>query len=199
MQRKVFDILASAGGALIVVVLVVAGALGMWAYSFANSNVHDQLAYQEVTFPTKAQIDTVGSVNWKERSFIGQYAGQEVLTGPQAHAYAEKIRVDVYGLPYHGVFSKVSAAAIQASTASKADPTNTALAQQATTLSADRLTAFEGATLRGLLLEAYAFWTFGQIAFWAAIAAFCLAFVMAILVGLGLWHARRVPTEKTLL
>jgi hypothetical protein len=39
MRRRVFDVLASAGGVLVVVVLVVAGALGLWAYSFANFNV----------------------------------------------------------------------------------------------------------------------------------------------------------------
>jgi hypothetical protein len=39
VQRKVFDILASARGLVVVVVLVVAGVLLMWGYSFANSNV----------------------------------------------------------------------------------------------------------------------------------------------------------------
>ncbi len=41
MQRKVFDFIASAGGAVMVIVLVVAGVLLMWGYSFANSNVHN--------------------------------------------------------------------------------------------------------------------------------------------------------------
>ncbi len=40
MQRKVFDVIASAGGAVMVIVLLVAGVLLMWGYSFANSNVH---------------------------------------------------------------------------------------------------------------------------------------------------------------
>ena len=54
MQRKVFDVLVSVGGMLMVVVLVVAGALLMWGYSFANSNVHNQLAEQQIVFPSKA-------------------------------------------------------------------------------------------------------------------------------------------------
>jgi hypothetical protein len=33
-------------------------------------------------------------------------------------------------------------------------------------------TVFQGPALRGLLLNAYAFWQIGQIALWAAIAAF---------------------------
>jgi cytochrome oxidase assembly protein ShyY1 len=34
---------------------------------------------------------------------------------------------------------------------------------------------------------------------WGAIASFALAFVMAILVGLGIWHASRTPEEERLL
>ena len=54
MQRKVFDLIASAGGAVMVIVLVVAGVLLMWGYTFANSNVHTQLAEQQIVFPAKA-------------------------------------------------------------------------------------------------------------------------------------------------
>ena len=54
MQRKFFDVFASAIGAVMVVALVVAGSLLMWGYSFANSNVHNQLAAQDITFPTAA-------------------------------------------------------------------------------------------------------------------------------------------------
>jgi uncharacterized iron-regulated membrane protein len=49
-----------------------------------------------------------------------------------------------------------------------------------------------------LLLEAYAFSEFALIALWAAIAAFTLAGIMAILVGLGLWHSRKVPESAEL-
>jgi len=56
MQRKIFDILASAGGLVMVVVLVVAGSLLLWGYNFANSNVHNQLAQQDIVFPTRAEF-----------------------------------------------------------------------------------------------------------------------------------------------
>ena len=56
MQRKVFDVLASVGGLLMVIVLVVAGGLLMWGYSFANSNVHNQLAEQQIVFPAKGSV-----------------------------------------------------------------------------------------------------------------------------------------------
>ena len=36
-----FDMVLTAGGGVLVVVLIVAGAFGVWGYSFANSNVHN--------------------------------------------------------------------------------------------------------------------------------------------------------------
>jgi hypothetical protein len=60
-------------------------------------------------------------------------------------------------------------------------------------------TVFQGTTLRGLLLEAYGFSTFGLIALWAGIAAFILAGLMLLLVGFGFWHSRRVKADAELL
>ena len=54
MNRKVFDLLASAGGLVLVVVLVVSGSLLMWAQSFTSSSVHNQLAEQQIYFPPAA-------------------------------------------------------------------------------------------------------------------------------------------------
>ncbi len=77
----------------------------------------------------------------------------------------------------------------QLSAASLADPTNTKLAGQVATV-------FKGTTLRGLLLEAYAFSTFGEIALVASIISFVLAGVMLLLTVLGLLHLRRVPEDQ---
>jgi hypothetical protein len=179
MRRKVFDTLVSAGGLVVVVVLLVAGGLLMWAQSFTNSSVHNQLAPQDIYFPTKAGITPA------QRSYLLQYAGQQVLTGEQANAYAQKIASDVSGLPYGAVYAKVSEA-------SRANPKNAALKAEVTI-------AFEGTTLRGLLLEAYAFSIFGAIAFWAGIASFILAAIMLVLVGLGFYHARKTPIDAEIL
>ena len=46
MRRRVFDLLASFGGIVLVVVLVVAGGLLVWGHSFTSSNVRIQLAEQ---------------------------------------------------------------------------------------------------------------------------------------------------------
>jgi hypothetical protein len=189
MSRRVFDLLASAVGAVIVVTLVVAGSLALWAHSYANSNVRDQLAQQQIYFPPKAVIANPpkGSteITPAMKPYLLQYGGKQLLTGDEAEAYANHfIAIHLSEMPYGGVYSKISAAAMTS-------PNNASL-------KALEQTSFQGTTLRGMLLEAYGFSTFGVIAYWAAIAAFSLAFLMAVLVGLGVAHARRTSAEEEL-
>jgi len=66
-------------------------------------------------------------------------------------------------------------------------------------LTALKQTAFTGTTLRGLLLEAYAFSTIGTIMLWGAIASFIGAIAMSALVGLGFWHAHRTQADERIL
>ena len=56
MRRKTFDALLSTGGLVVAAVLVIAGALLTWGHNFADNNVHNQLAAQKISFPTKAGI-----------------------------------------------------------------------------------------------------------------------------------------------
>jgi hypothetical protein len=189
MSRKVFDKLTSGIGVLLVVVLLVAGGLMTWGHSFASSNVRTQLAQQQITFPTKAAFAhakpgteiTPGMIPYLEK-----YAGQQLTTGAQAEAYANHfIAVHLSEMPYGGIYSKISSAAI-------AQPNNTKLA-------ALKQTSFTGTTLRGLLLEAYAFSVIASIMLVGAIASFVLALLTSVLVGLGLWHASRTSEEARLL
>ncbi|MDA8384889.1 MAG: hypothetical protein M0Z88_01325 [Actinomycetota bacterium] len=185
MQRRVFDTLMSLAGVVMVVVLLVAGALLLVGANFANSNVHDQLAAQQIYFPSQTAFQhakagteiTPGMIPYLEK-----YAGQQLLTGAQAEAYANHfISVHLSEMPYGGVYAKISAAAM-------ANPKDASLQALVNT-------SFKGTTLRGLLLEAYAFSVFGQIAQWASIASFILAAIMLILVIFGLVHSRRVPED----
>jgi hypothetical protein len=183
MRRKVFDILASIGGLLVVVTLVIAGGLATWGYNFSSSDVHNQLAQQQIVFPAKGSPALAGPLIGP---YLDQYAGERLTTGPQAEAYADHfIAVHLSEMPLGGVYANVSAAA-------KADPKDAAL-------TAEVQTSFQGTTLRGLLLEAYAFSVFAALALWAAIAAFTLAFLMAVLVAFGFWHARRTPETAEIL
>lgn len=189
MQRKTFDTLLAAGGLVLTAVLIVAGALLLWGHSFANSNVRSQLAQQQITFPSKALLANPpkGSTEITPgmKQYLYKYGGQQLLTGPQAKAYADHfIAVHLSEMPYGGVYAKVSAAAM-------ANPKNAALQAEVDTV-------FKGTTLRGLLLEAYAFSELGYIALVAAICSFVLAAVMLVLSGLGFWHLRRVNPKEEL-
>jgi hypothetical protein len=189
MSRKVFDKLTSAVGAVLVVVLVVAGGLLTWGHSFAQSNVHDQLAQQQIYFPPAAAFKAAKPGTEITPSMIpsvSQYAGQQLLTGEQAKVYANDfINVHLSEMPYGGVYSKASAAAMK-------DPSNAKLQGVVQTI-------FKGTTLRGMLLEAYAFSSIASVMLVGAIVSFIGAAVLAVLVGLGFWHAARTSEEEQLL
>ncbi len=191
MQRKVFDRLASTTGAIVVVVLLVAGALLTWGHSYVNDQVRSQLAMQQIYFPKAAVWATAtknntGEIQARMIPYLKQYSGQQLLTGPQAEAYANHFIADhLANMPYGGVYSKVSAAAMAAKPGST----------QQKTLQGLETTVFQGTTLRGLLLEAYGFWKVGQVMLWGAIASFILAVITALLVAAGFRHAARTPEE----
>ena len=192
MKRRTFDAILTAVGAGITVFLVVAGSLGLWAYNFANSNVHNQLAQQQITFPPAAAFEhaAVGTeITPSMIPSVSQYAGQQLLTGQQAQVYADDfIGVHLQQIGGGKTYSELSAAAMALP---KGSPAYTAAEAQVQTV-------FQGTTLRGLLLEAYAFWQMGQIALYAAIACFALAVVMLIFTVLGFVHWRRTPEEAEL-
>ncbi len=189
MSRKVFDLITSTGGAVVIAVLLVAGGLLLWGHSFVSSNVRHQLAEQEIYFPPRSAFEHPKAGTEITPSMIptvSQYAGEQLLTGEQAKVYADDfIAVHLSELPHGGVYSKISAAA-------RANPNDAQLKQL-------EQTSFQGTTLRGLLLEAYAFSEIGTVMLWGAIASFVLAAIMGVLVGLGFWHARRTPVEARML
>ena len=181
MNRKVIDKVASSTGLLLAVVLLLAGGLLTWGYSFTNDQVKTQLAEQNITFPATGS-PAITSLPAKDQPFIAKYAGQEMLNGKQAQAYADHfIAVHLSEIAGGKTYSQVSAA-------SQADPTNTALSTQVQLL-------FRGSTLRGLLLYGYAFWQIGQIAMYAALVAYLGGVLFLLLALLGFLHARRVAQE----
>ena len=184
MRRKTFDVLVSIGGFVLAGVLLVAGGLLLWGHSFASSQVHDQLAAQKIVFPTKSNAE-FKALPAADRAAMGAYAGQPLTTGAQAKTYADHfIAVHLTEMGKGQTYSQLSAASL-------AQPKNTALAGQVQTM-------FRGTTLRGLLLEAYAFSKIGQIMLWGAIASFAAALMMSVLVGLGFAHARQTEPETRL-
>jgi hypothetical protein len=182
MKRRTFDLLASTAGLFLAAVLVVAGSLLFWAHNFVDHEVHSQLSAQQIYFPAKGNEAIAGP----EYAPIRQYAGQQLTTGAQAKAYADHyIAVHLKGIGGGKTYSQLSAQA-------QANPTDTKLAGTVQTM-------FRGETLRGLLLNAYAFGTMGAIAGIAAITAYLAAAVMLVLGLLGLRHSRRVPATQEVL
>jgi hypothetical protein len=183
MRRKVFDTLLTTGGLVVTAVLLVAGGLLMWGHNFANSNVHQQLSEQQIFFPAKGSPALAPAAIGP---YLNKYAGQQLLTGPQAKAYADHfIAVHLSEVAGGKTYSQVSTAAL-------ADPNNA-------TLKAQEATLFQGTTLRGLLLEAYAFSVIGQLTLIAAISSFVLAAIMLALALLGFWHLGKVgETDEVL-
>ncbi len=183
MRRTTFDALLAVAGAVLAVILLIAGLLLTWGYNFTTSQVHDQLASQKIYFPAKGS-EALASP--QIGPYLNQYAGQQLVNGPQAEAYANHfIAVHLQEIGGGKTYSQLSAQAL-------AQPNNTKLASQVDTV-------FRGTALRGMLLNAYAFWKIGQIAGIAAIVSFTGAALMLILSILGFVHLRRTSPEAEVL
>ena len=200
MRRKTFDAILTAGGLVLAVVLLVAGGLLTWGHNFVTDQVHSQLAAEKIFIPA-AGSEALADPAIKP--YLTQYGGQQLTTGAQAKAYADHfILVHMNkasdGKTYAELGSQQTALKADIAKAKGAGTPTTALDQQLADLSVTRDTVFKGETLRGLLLNAYAFGTMGRIAGIAAIAAFSFAALMLLLVALGAWHLRRTPADTEL-
>ena len=148
------------------------------AYNFTNSQVRSQLIEQKVFFPTQGQTDYQDLV----KANATQYAGQQVLTGSQAEIFANDIiAVDTLAISGGKTYSELSAVSL-------ADPSNTGLANQVELV-------FRRDTLRGLLLNAYAFGFIGLIVLYGSIWMFIAALIMLVLTLLGIRHYRAADPE----
>jgi len=179
MQRKALDKIVSWVGFSLAAILVVAASLLTWAHNFVTHEVHTQLAAQQIYFPPKGSPATAGP----EFAQMRQYAGQQLTTGAQAETYADHF------IAVHLVKAGGGKTYAQLSTLAQASPNDLKLQGQVATL-------FKGETLRGLLLNAYAFGTMATIAGIAAIVAFVGAGVMLLLSLLGLVHSRRASATE---
>ena len=183
MPRRTFDTIVSSVGVMLTAALVLAGALLYWGHSFANDNVTRELSAQQITFP---EADNEQLNDPRIGPYISQYAGQQLVNGEQAEAYANHfIAVHIEDAAGTDTYATLGPKV-------RANPDDTELA-------ALRETVFKGETLRGLLLNAYAFWKMGQIAKLGAYVTFGLAGAMGILSILGFWHLRRTAPEEQIL
>ena len=163
MRRNSSHLTVIAGFA-VAVILLVAGGLLTWGSAYVHNTVQGQLSAQQIFFPPKAAFahPKVGTeITPSMIPSVSQYAGQQMLTGQQAEAYADHfIAVHLAGIGGGKTYSQLSTAAI-------AQPKNAALAGEVATV-------FKGTTLRSMLLSAYGWWKVSQITYIAALVAFGL-------------------------
>ena len=187
MRRSAFDKLMSTAGLILAVLLVVAGGLLLWANRFIDDNVETQLSQQNITMPEGEAITSLP--DRADQDALEPFAGQPLTDGDQAEAYADHyIKAHLNEIAGGRTYSEISGEFQQMD---PGDPDYEQVAGQ-------RQALFMGETLRGLLLNAYAFWKMGQIALWASIASFAGAVVFLVLALLGFRHARRTPPEAEL-
>jgi hypothetical protein len=192
MKRRTFDKLVSYVGLGLAVLLLVFGGMLNFGAAFANDSVQTQLANQNISFPIEAGLPA------ETRDQLAKWAGKQVTTGEMARDYSDLFIWEhmkaagtaVMGKP--ATYSEVSSAYLAAQRNSSTDPA------QLQKLSDLQDTLFMGNTLRGMLLEAYAFGTMGVIAGYAAIAAFAGGVLFLLLGIAGLMHIRRTPEDATI-
>jgi hypothetical protein len=138
--------------------MIVVGVLALVGGSYDKQVVRDQLAPQKIFFPKPATNPALAA-----------YAGQQVLTGSQAKLYAqEQIGVDLNKVAGGKTYSQVSAEWISGG-------------MKSATLAAERTTLFTGATLNGLLLNAWGWSVVGTIATLAGIILIIIGAILLLL------------------
>jgi hypothetical protein len=177
MKRKTLDQLISSTGLVVAIVLFMAAGGLLYAYDFVHTQVREQLGSQKITFP-EAGSEALKALGDADEKAVGAYAGQQVLTGAQAKVFADNyINAHIKKIGGGKTYSELSKA-------SMADPSNEKLAGQVQTV-------FRGETLRGLLLNAYAFDTMAMVAKVAAAVSIIAGAILLILVVLGFRHASK--------
>ena len=146
--------------------IIAVGIIAVVGGNYAKNVVHDQLVPQKIVFPAASSPELLPGVK--------QYAGQQLVNGSQAKAYANNfINVHLSKVAGGQTYAQVSAAAIAA-------PTNAKLAEEKATL-------FQGETLRSILLSAWGWSLVGTI---ATLAGFIMIALGAILFLLPLANWR---------
>lgn len=184
MLRKTFDTITATVGLLLAAILLTAGGLLTWGSHFVGGQVHDQLVAEQIVFPSTGD-EALTSLPASDRTAMEKYAGQTMTTGEQAGTYANHfIRVHLSEIGGGQTYSQLSAKAMQ----HKDD----------TKLQAQVATVFKGETLRGLLLNAYAWGKTATIMGIAAVVSFAGGGILLVLSGLGFAHRKSVQADTQL-
>ena len=163
-MRRNSSLVTTIAGFAVAAILLAAGGLLTWGSAYVHNTVQGQLAAQKIFFPAKAAFANPKAGTEITPSMIpsvSQYAGEQMLTGQQAEAYADHfIAVHLAGIGGGKTYSQLS-------TEAQAQPKNTVLAGEVATV-------FKGESLRSMLLNAYGWGKVSQITYIAALVAFGL-------------------------
>lgn len=189
MKRRTFDRIVTFVGFGVAVIFLAGSALLNWGSSFAKQSVTDQLSNQNIAFPA------VEAMPAETKDQLAKWAGMQVTTGEMARDYSdlyiwEHMKASaqaVVGKP--ATYSEVSGQYMALVRSGTGDPA------EIQKLGDLRQTLFMGNTLRGLLLQAFAFWQLGLIAGYASLALLVGGIVMLLLSIAGLLHLRRTPVD----
>ena len=192
MKRITFDKLVSyVGLGLAALLFIFAGLLNFGA-NFANDSVQSQLSNQNIAFPAAEAMPS------ETKDQLAKWAGMQVTTGEMARDYSDLYiwehmkgsAIALMGKP--ATYSEVSGAYMGLV---RGGSTDVEKIKQYGDL---RESLFMGNTLRGMLLQAYAFGTLGVIAGYAAIASLVGGIIFLLLGIAGLMHIRRTPEDATI-
>lgn len=181
MNRKMWDQLVSTAALVVAVSLIVLGGLAVYGGNFGRQNVTDRLAPEKVFFAP------LSAMSPEEKAAVGEFAGQQVTTGPQAEAFSRYIAGHLEFVNDGKTYAETSAAA----RVEGLDP------QVAADLQAKADTLFKGETLRAIMLNAYGWWTVATIALWAGYGMIGAGLILLILAIFGFRHAKRSANQVT--
>ena len=162
-------------------ILVFCAGFLFWGNSFIHNQISTELTAQQIYFPA-ADNKAIASLPGADAAAMSVYGGQQLTTGAQAQVYANSfIGVHLSEVAGGLTYSQMSAKA-------QANPTDQKIAGQVATL-------FKGETLRGLLLNAYGWWTIGTYAMYAAIGLALAAFAVFVALAFEIFLAIREPRK----
>lgn len=176
-KRSTVDKVVSSLGLILAVGLIFLSGALFWAHNFIHSQVVEQLSAQKIKFPA-ADSPAFKALNEEDQEAIRPFAGQSLTTGAGAAAFANH---------YIGAHLEKSGGGktySELSEESRANPDSAELKAKVETM-------FKGETLRGVLLNAYAFDTMAVVARIIAVAAVIAAAILLLLVAFGFRHAKR--------
>ncbi|MPZ71084.1 MAG: hypothetical protein GEU71_16400 [Actinobacteria bacterium] len=189
LDRSLIDRLISSAGAVIAVALFALGGAAIYGGNFALDNVRDRLEPQNITFPPAEAMS-----DFDKAEGLAAFAGQKVDTGSEAEAFSRYIGGHLAEVNEGKTYSETSSESRGYAAEVGENPTEAEVAAMAE-LDGKVQTLFRGETLRAILLNAYGWWTVGLITFFAGIGMVIAGLFLAVLVTLGLRHARKASTS----